>query len=240
MESNYKKINFPTFIMQLIAMLAVSAFMAACGDSGGGGGTTGNVYANGQGFVNATQMGSVQSVNPMNGVSIALNVIVDRGVNNTYNTYNNGYNGYYNNGYNNNGYYNNGYYNNGNATTPITGTANNTIAGYSNIGTNLNLYNGPVAFQGTMVVSTNWYDLYGSGCQVPPGTYTVDTVTPGTMGSAGMMSTVRVVANPGNIIMEINGGMINGSRLVALPPGGIHVAQANGINCSPIFGGSFN
>ncbi|UYL07743.1 hypothetical protein B9G69_011865 [Bdellovibrio sp. SKB1291214] len=233
-NSNYKRINFPTLIMQLIAMLAISAFMAACGDNGGGG-TAGNVYANGQGFVQATQMGSVQSVNPMNSVSMALNVIVDSGVNNTYNTYNNGY---YNNGYYNTGYYNNGYYN-GSATTPISGTATN-IAGYSNLGTNLNLYNGPVAFQGTMVVGTNWYDLYGSGCQVPPGTYTVDTITTGTMGSGGLMSTVRVVANPGNIIMEINGGMINGNRLVALPPGGIHVAQANGINCSPVFGGSFN
>ncbi|WP_413293546.1 hypothetical protein ACLSU7_00415 [Bdellovibrio sp. HCB185ZH] len=207
---NLRKVSFPTLIMQLIAMLAISAFMAACqGNDGGGGVAAGNVWANGVGFVNAQQFGSVQSVNPMNQVSLALNVIVDNGATAYNGTYPNGYPGY-------------GY------------------PGYSNIGTNLNQYSGPVAFQGTMTLTTNWYDLYGSGCQVPPGTYTVDTVTPGTMAYAGMMSTVRLVANPGNIIMEINGGMINGNRLVAIPPGGIHVAQANGINCSPVFGGSFN
>ncbi len=207
---NLRKVSFPTLIMQLVAMLAISAFMAACQGNDGGGGPVGPVYATGYGFANATQFGSVQSVNPMNSVSMALNVIVDNGAS----AYNNGYNNGYGYGY--------GY------------------PGYSNIGTNLNQYTGPVAFQGTMTVGVNWYDLYGSGCQVAPGTYTVDTVTQGQMAYAGMMSTVRLVANPGNIIMEVNGGMINGSRLVALPPGGIHVAQANGINCSPVFGGSFN
>jgi hypothetical protein len=204
-KHNYRELSFPKLFMQLVAMLAISAFMAACQGNDGGGGAVGTVYPYGNGFANATQFGSVQSVNPMNSVSLALNVIVDNGAT----AYNNGYSGY-------------GY------------------PGYSNIGTNLNQYSGPVAFQGTMTVGVNWYDLYGSGCQVAPGTYTVDTVTQGQMAYAGMMSTVRLVANPGNIILEVNGGMINGNRLVALPPGGIHVAQANGINCSPVFGGSFN
>ncbi|MEK2688384.1 hypothetical protein [Bdellovibrio sp. GT3] len=213
----YRKLSFPGMILRLAGALAVTALMTAC--PGKNDGPNGNSWVTAANFVSPTQMGSVQGVNPMNSVSLALNVIVESGAA-TYNgTYQNGY-------YPAN--YNTGYYPNG------------TVPGYSNIGTNLNLYTGPVAFQGTMTVGTNWYDLYGSGCQVAPGTYTVETATRGNMANAGMMSTVVLVANPGNIVMEINGGMINGNRLVALPPGGIHVAQVNGAVCSPVFGGSFN
>ncbi|WP_413574834.1 hypothetical protein ACLVWU_11410 [Bdellovibrio sp. HCB290] len=219
----YRKLSFPNLFLRLAAMLAVTAFMTAC--PGKNDGPNGNSWLTAANFVSPTQMGSVQSVNPMNSVSLALNVIVESGSGVYNGGYNNGYPGY-NNGYNTG--YNNGYYPNG------------TIPGYSYVGTNLNLYNGPVAFQGTMTVGNNWYDLYNSGCQVAPGTYTVETATRGNMANAGMMSTVVLVANPGNIVMEINGGMVNGNRLVALPPGGIHVAQVNGIVCSPVFGGSFN
>ncbi|WP_413557420.1 hypothetical protein [Bdellovibrio sp. HCB209] len=188
-DYKYRKIDFPSLILKLVAMLAVSAFMAACSGNDDGGNNNGYIYGYGaNNIANPAQVTTVYSQNPMNGVSLILGTTVDNTM----------------------------YYNS----------------------TSLNIYNGPVAFIGTMNVQANWYDFYSS-CQVPPGSYTVQSVNSSAM-SAGMLAQAVLVANPGNIILEVNAGMINGNRLVALPPGGIRVAQSNGINCSAYFGGSFN
>lgn len=187
-NNNYRKIDFPSLILKLVAMIAVSAFMAACNGNDSGGGVNNGYILGATNIANPAQVTTVYSQNPSNGISLTLGTTVDNTM----------------------------YYNS----------------------TSLNIYNGPVAFIGTMTVQANWYD-FGSGCQVAPGNYTVQSVNSSAM-SAGMLGQAVLVANPGNIVLEINGGMINGNRLVALPPGGIHVAQANGVNCSYYFGGTFN
>lgn len=107
-----------------------------------------------------------------------------------------------------------------------------------------NLYNGPVALQGQMVVSSEWYYSMSTGnCRIPVGTYNVQTTSVGTMSTAGMIPRMELLATSGSnsVRMIIDQGMLlnfNTGGTYRLSSG-IGVVQVNGYTCPSNFGMTF-
>ncbi|MFM6929683.1 MAG: hypothetical protein ACKOX6_14540 [Bdellovibrio sp.] len=112
-----------------------------------------------------------------------------------------------------------------------------------------NLYNGPAALQGQMVVSSEWYySVDTATCRIPVGTYNVQTTSVATMSTAGMIPRMELLATSGansvrmiidqGMLLNFNGGYIGTTGAYRLSSG-IGVIQVNGYTCPSNFGMSF-
>ncbi|MGE5084780.1 MAG: hypothetical protein ACM3MG_00665 [Bacillota bacterium] len=109
-----------------------------------------------------------------------------------------------------------------------------------------NLYSGPAALQGQMVVSSEWY--YSAGmttCRIPVGTYNVQTTSVATMSTAGLIPRMELYATSGSnsvrmivdqgMLLNYNGGYVGTAGAYRLSSG-IGVIQVNGYTCPSSFG----
>lgn len=111
--------------------------------------------------------------------------------------------------------------------------------GYSSI---YNLYSGPVAIQGQLIITSQLIDPMMGSCVVPPGQYTVQTVNVGTMAQAGLLQIPELVSMNGAIRMRIMQGILykNAATQMTRLFGHIYITSVNGIPCSTSFSDSFN
>ena len=99
-----------------------------------------------------------------------------------------------------------------------------------------NTYRGPIGMSGTLVVTTTAYDTYGGGCVIPAGTYYVQSNSQGVM-DMGMLQVQSLISTSGAIEFAIQGMLHNqGTRLYSQ----IVITRVNGVQCSGMFGDSFN
>lgn len=103
-----------------------------------------------------------------------------------------------------------------------------------------NLYSGPVAIQGQMIVNTMLTDPAGS-CRINPGTYFVQTINVGSI-SMGQLQLPEFISTVGNIQMRILQGMLykDAATQTTRMFGSVFITNANGVPCSMSFSDTFN
>jgi hypothetical protein len=112
------------------------------------------------------------------------------------------------------------------------------------ISSSYNLYSGSVAFQGQMNVNSTLADSMVGACIIQPGIYYFQTVSAGSMASAGtIQSPIELVSTAGNIRLRIATGSAlyksmntQATRLLSQ----VSITSVNGVQCSGNFYGSFN
>ena len=103
-------------------------------------------------------------------------------------------------------------------------------------GNNYNHYQGPIAMRGQMVVNSNQQDSW-SPCQLPMGTYDVQTYEVGTMSNYPMnlVSIPRLMTTSGAIEIVLQGYFINANSFYS----SIGFMRVNGNTCSQNFWDTF-
>jgi hypothetical protein len=218
---NVNKITkgFPTKTFKVIAMMALVMTFAACGNKGGGDSV--NTL---NGLVTTNCSGCSAITNPLNiGTVVAVNQASGGG----------GYIGY----------------SQGIPAGAVTFSLNLFVNGNQYVpgsSSSYNLYSGPAALQGQMVVSSEWFFSAGmTTCRIPVGTYNVQTTSVATMSTAGMIprmellatagaNTVRMIIDQG-MLLNYNGGYAGTIGTYRLSSG-IGVLQVNGYTCQSNFG----
>lgn len=109
-----------------------------------------------------------------------------------------------------------------------------TLASPYNSGNAANSYSGPIAVQGTLVVTTNLVDPY-SPCVIPAGTYYVQSNGVGQM-SLGTLQIPSMITTSGAIEFMVDGMLYNAGQSFY---GEIGVRRVNGMQCSADFYGVF-
>jgi len=118
------------------------------------------------------------------------------------------------------------------------------VSGYNfvpGVSSSYNLYNGPMATQGTFVVTQTTFDPATGQCVIPAGSYVIQTAEVGQMFSPGLFRVPTLVSTTGNIVLEVREGVLYKDMMTQSTRmyGSLFVKSVNGQVCTNAFSFSF-